>query len=50
MPQFFKYDKPYLINRKFKMPAIFILKKKTAKKKQIFHIFESFLFCNGWPY
>ena len=51
IPQFFKYDKPlpkYLIHWKFKMSAIFILKKEPPKK-QIFHVFKGSLFRNGWP-
>ena len=49
MPQFFKYDKPYLINRKFKMPAIFILKKKPPKKNKFFTFLNLFYFVMGGP-
>ena len=49
MPQFFKYDKPYLINRKFKMPAIFILKNKPPKKNKFFTFLNLFYFVMGGP-
>ena len=39
----------YLIRGKFKMSAIFILK-KNSQKTQIFHVFKESLFRNGQPY
>ena len=39
-----------LIHSKFKISAIFVLKKEPQKKPQIFHVFKGPLFHNGWPY
>ena len=53
IPQFFKYDKPlpkYLIHWKFKMSAIFILKKEPPKNPQFFDVFKRWLYRNVRPY
>ena len=39
----------YLIHRKFKMSAIFILKKEPPKNPQIFHVLRGRYFVMGGP-
>ena len=52
IPQFFKYDKPlpkYLIHWKFKMSAIFILKKEPPKNPKFFMFLRGRYFVMGEP-